>query len=80
MKITHDDVTDTVTLLQYVFDWQDDIYIRVQRNGKWQNSSFAEATSEEKAKFIHSWLDKGMIPVRVLREVPNENPETVGPG
>lgn len=78
-KITSEEVTDAIELLRYVFDWQDDIYISVEVDGKLQPASFAEASSEDKARHLHRWLSEGIIPVRVLREVQDEVAETVNP-
>ena len=70
-KLNSEDIVDLKTLFQYTFDWQDDIYLRGQRDGKWGPVSFADATSEEKARLLDGMIDLEAgtigIPVRVLR-------------
>lgn len=49
-------------------EYEEEIFIRVKRNGHWQNSSLKEATPQEWAAFMARALESGMLPVRIKRE------------
>lgn len=66
-KLETTDVHDLETMIRYTLEWQDDIYVRTNIDGKWGAYSFAAISVEDKAKFLAKWIEDGAIPARVLR-------------
>jgi hypothetical protein len=66
-KLETTDVHDLETMIRYTLEWQDDIYVLAQRDGKWGSVPFAKLTHEQQAKHLAKWIEEGFIPARVLR-------------
>ena len=62
---------DPVNLFEWMWrtrEYEEEIFIRVYRNGRWDNVSLKEATPQEWAAFMTRALERGMLPVRIPRE------------
>lgn len=74
-EMPSDDPQNLFEWLWRLREYEDGIYIRVQRGEQWTNSSLEEATPKEWATFVAKALDKGMLPVRVKRDSELSSPK-----
>ena len=59
---------DTLEIwLAYVRQYEADIFVREQINGKWEAVSLASLSPERWAYWVARWLKEHVMPVRVLR-------------
>lgn len=56
--------------LAYILEYQDDIYVRAELEGKWQPVALSKLEPIERANRILRFLLEGIVPVRILREEP----------
>ena len=57
-------------LFEYILRYADDIYVRAQRNGKWENVALSELPATEALQRAFQWVLDRHIPVRVLKTPP----------
>ena len=55
----------TPELLQYILKYQDQIYIRVEIDGKWGSHKLSEVTTSVSLPYIVRWLLEGITPARM---------------
>lgn len=53
-------------LIWYTRYYESDIYVRAQRNGRWESLALSELSLAEWAEKLAGFLERGIIPVRVL--------------
>lgn len=58
---------NAIDLLAYVREYAADIFVRINREGRWGNVAVSEMTSLEVIEVLEGWLLRGQRPVRLIR-------------
>lgn len=60
-----DEVNDLATILEYMLEHADTIFVREQVDGKWGSHSLAELSTKARAKQMAKFITEGVVPIRM---------------